>query len=492
MSLRQRGVTTEKLAGFGLLALTVALTAGGVAIRHGIAVGVPRALAASAVPWAITTVAAAGNDSLEEQPGPASRFARTFWADDTTIAVETMTPAVGSALSAEQVSNLRTQLTAAHGELVRIDPAWHEDSVGGFERFRVPLVFERGELDMRVVLDSQNLVAGIFFVEHLDPPTKEEMSAPVDEVEVLVGPPPTGLPGTLSIPPGDGPFPGIVLVHGSGPNDRDETIGPNKPLRDLAWGLAERGVAVLRYDKRSFARPGDLTAVGKSLTVREEVIDDARLALALLRQRDEIDADHVYLLGHSLGGTLAPRIAAAVPRPAGMVILAGATLPLPEKIQAQMTYIAELDGSIDDNERERIESVTSAVTSIRQALDGDAPPPEGAVLGAPFGYYRDLERHDPASEAAELKLPTLVLQGGRDYQVTLEDFARWQSSLADRPGACLFVYDDLDHLFRTGEGPSRPTDYGRPGHVDTRVIDGIADWIRSRACPSGTAPPPPS
>jgi dienelactone hydrolase len=293
----------------------------------------------------------------------------------------------------------------------------------------------------------------------------------------------TSLPGALTLPAGAGPFPGVVLVHGSGPNDRDETIGPNKPFRDLAWGLAQHGIASLRYDKRSHARPAELIAAGEDLTVRQEVIDDAVLALRLLREHSSIDRARVHVLGHSLGGSLVPRIGAIEPRPAGLIALAGSTLPLPEKMLTQMRYISASDGSVSAEEQGRIDAVEQQVRTLRGALAGTAPAPAGSVLGAPLGYYRDLEQHDPPAEAAALGLPILVLQGERDYQVTLEDFARWRTALEGKPFACLATYPELDHLFRSGTGPSTPADYSRPAKLDPRVVEDVAGWILERRCP---------
>ena len=124
------------------------------------------------------------------------------------------------------------------------------------------------------------------------------------------------------------------------------------------------------------------------------------------------------------------------------------------------------------------------MTTVRSSLDGKTPEPETPILGAHVHYYRDLERHDPPAEAAALDLPVFVLQGGRDYQVTLEDFARWQKTLAERPGACLEVYDSLDHLFRHGTGASTPQDYERPAPVAPEVLDDLAAWIGDGSCPN--------
>ncbi|MGH7583941.1 MAG: alpha/beta hydrolase family protein, partial [Gemmatimonadales bacterium] len=140
-------------------------------------------------------------------------------------------------------------------------------------------------------------------------------------------PGPVPLPGTLTLPAGSGPFPIVVLVHGSGANDRDETIGPNKPFRDLAWGLAERGIAVLRYDKRGYVRPAWFA--GRNFTVDDETVQDALSALTLARALPEADSTSSFLLGHSLGAIMAPRIAKADGKVAGLIIMAGATrMPL--------------------------------------------------------------------------------------------------------------------------------------------------------------------
>jgi dienelactone hydrolase len=383
--------------------------------------------------------------------------------------------------TAETAEQIRSGLTTSYGAVSEFGSTWLEDRVGAHRRFRVPVRFEKQTLDLRVVLDSDDKVAGLFIVPHLDPPSAVE--PPVKEIDVAVGAAETALPGTLALPAGDGPFPAVVLVHGSGPQDRDETVGPNKPFRDLAWGLAQRGIAVLRYDKRSLARPADLVASGDALTVREEVIDDARAALALLRARDDIDAERLFVLGHSLGGTLAPRIATSAPRPAGLIVMAGSTLPLPEKMLEQARYIVNLDGDVSATEQAQIDALEIQVAGLRSALAGEIPPPEGSILGAPVGYYRDLEAHDGPAETAGLGLPCLILQGERDYQVTMDDFGRWKAALAGKPFACLIVYPGLDHLFREGSGASRPADYETRVPVAGHVINDIGAWIQERRCP---------
>lgn len=395
-------------------------------------------------------------------------------------------PELKAALTPEKGAEILAAMTARYGAFRSVAEPWHEDDVQGYARYRVPVTFENGELDLRIVLDSAGMVAGFFQTDHVPRPDPSNApKAPVAEEEVSFGPEGRQLPGTLSIPDGAGPFPGIVLVHGSGPNDRDETVGQNKPFRDIAWGLADRGVAVLRYDKRTKARPQDFAEVADRFTVQHEVIDDAWAAMDFLRADERIADGKVFLLGHSLGGTLAPSISAREPRPAGMVILAGATLPLPELMLGQTKYLAMLDGTVSDQEGAAIANLEAMVTALRAALDGEAEPPSTATLGAPFAYFEHLDALDPPAEAKALKLPALILQGKRDYQVTRADFDGWKAALDDAPFACLHAYFGLDHLFRPGgTGAPSPKDYERAVPVSDEVIADIAAWVLEGACPA--------
>ena len=212
------------------------------------------------------------------------------------------------------------------------------------DKYDVVLVtakFEKSALGFRVSVDTTTgQIGGLQFV-----PVESAQPAPYtvpayvdqskfEEKDVVVGTGEWQLPGTLTLPKGNGPFAAVVLVHGSGPNDRDETIGPNKPFKDLAWGLASQGIAVLRYDKRTKVYPEKMAAL-KTLTVKEETIDDAVAAVELLRQTPNIDPQRVFVLGHSLGGYLAPRIAQADTDLAGLIILAGAARPLEDLMLEQ-------------------------------------------------------------------------------------------------------------------------------------------------------------
>jgi uncharacterized protein len=343
--------------------------------------------------------------------------------------------------------------------------------------------FEKSRLDFQVAFDPANRISGIAFRPVAGgapavPYTPPAYATPTSYVssDVTVGAGEWALPGTLTLPNGSGPFPAVVLVHGSGGNDRDETVGPNKPFADLAAGLASRGVAVLRYDKRTKVY-GEKMALLPSMTVADETIDDAVAAVAMLRANPRIDAARIFVLGHSLGGTLVPRIVKADPKIAGAVVMAGLTRPIEDAIVDQTKYIAAADGTVTPEEQKQIDTMTQLAADIRAMTPADAAAGK-RLLNAPASYWLDLKGYDPPAVAKTESVPMLVLQGERDYQVTMDDFARWKAALAGRPNVSLHAYPDLNHLFISGSGRITPAEYERPGHVAEQVVVDIAAWVK--------------
>jgi predicted alpha/beta hydrolase len=161
-------------------------------------------------------------------------------------------------------------------------------------------------------------------------------------------------------------------VHGSGPLDRDETVFANKPFRDLAWGLASQGIAVLRYEKRTKQHAAKLGAIGGPWTLKEETIDDVLAAVALLRQTAGIEVTRIFVLGHSLGGMLIPRIGTRDAPIAGFIVLAGATRPLEDMILEQTTYLVSLEGSISQEKQAHLDEITKQVAHIKSLGPSDA------------------------------------------------------------------------------------------------------------------------
>jgi alpha-beta hydrolase superfamily lysophospholipase len=344
----------------------------------------------------------------------------------------------------------------------------------------VRCVFEKGTFDAKVVYDRAGKVAGLWFTPVPDEaPATGDAAGPsyarkdaFTETDVTVGSGQWQLPGTLTMPVGDGPFPAVVLVHGSGPHDRDETVGGSKVFRDLAWGLASKGVAVLRYEKRTKAHGAKMTG---GLTVKEETVDDAVLAAALLRTTPKIDGKRVVVVGHSLGGYVVPRILAADPQLAGAVVLAGNTRGLEVMIGEQLDTLANADGTISDEEKAKISEMQAELARLKD-LSAASPP----VLGVPATYWLDLRDYDAPALAARTGKPLLVLQGERDYQVTMVDFGNWQQALAGCKACAFKSYPELNHLFVAGTGKSTPDEYQQPGFVAQPVVDDVAAWVLER------------
>jgi dienelactone hydrolase len=356
--------------------------------------------------------------------------------------------------------------------------------LSGYDLALVTCEFQKANLDTKVVFNSQGEVTGLFFLpstynaEAAGPPSYAQTNS-FGEKDFTVGTGKWRLPGTLTLPVTKGaiPLPAIVLVHGSGPNDRDETVAGSKPFRDLAWGLATKGVAVLRYEKRTKEYATKLTASDmRSFTVREETIDDALSAAKQLRQIDGIASNRVFVLGHSLGGMVVPRIGQADPQIAGFIIMAGATRQLEDMMVEQTRYILSLKGKMSPEDEENLSDLQSKVAKIKNLTAADTSSGE-IILRAPPSYWLNLHQHDPVAEAKLLKQPLLILQGGRDYQVTEVDFAAWKSGLANSKNVSFKFYPKLNHLFVSGDGKSSPEEYERGGHVAEEVINDIADWV---------------
>lgn len=184
------------------------------------------------------------------------------------------------------------------------------------------------------------------------------------------------------------------------------------------------------------------------------------------------------MLGHSLGGTVIPRIGKQDPEIAGFIFMAGATRPMEDAILEQMSYIFTLDGEISDKEKAALEDMAGKAAKVKDPELSLEAPSSLLPFGAPASYWLDLRGYDAPGEAKGLRRPMLIIQGGRDYQVTMEDFERWKAALSSRDDVVFKIYPALNHLFSPGEGKSTPQEYESPGHVAEEVIGDIADWIK--------------
>ncbi|KRE89574.1 hypothetical protein ASG87_04410 [Frateuria sp. Soil773] len=297
-------------------------------------------------------------------------------------------------------------------------------------------------------------------------------------------PSPAGpLYGALTLPPGHGPFPAVVMVAGSGAQDRDESIGPNQPFRELAEGLAKQGVASLRYDKRNF----DHKAWKGEYVIDAEVTDDAVAALRLLSAQKGIDPRRVFVLGHSLGAMMAPRIAMRSGQAAGLVLLAAPARPIFEVLKQQGRDQAQKHNLPPEVAR-KSQAVIEGEEKLLAGIAPGQPAPAGTFMGqGSHAYWLSWSRVDPVADARAAALPVLFLQGGGDFQVSPElDFGRWKQAMQGRADTAFHLYPGLSHLFMPAGKTGTVADYLAPGHVQPQVIEDIAAWVKAaRPRPGG-------
>ncbi|MDX2175993.1 MAG: alpha/beta fold hydrolase [Candidatus Sumerlaeia bacterium] len=392
-----------------------------------------------------------------------------------------------AALPPQRLGSMVPELVRAYGAFQRADTATAAPLEQGGVQYtlvRFPLVFEKGELEARVSWAGSEgafLISGLFFAPPAaradSPDSLPPYAVPANLVEHAVEV--NGLTGRLTLPKtatAESPVPAVVLIHGSGPNDMDGKIGPNRPLRDLALGLGTYGVAVLRYHKRTYEAPGTLSQVER-LTLRDEVEADALAALELLRARPEVDAARVFILGHSLGGALAPKIAAEDGRTAGVIVLAGTARMSYQIVLDQIDVVEASRGpEIDPSERAQFERLRG---QLRGLADGTAEDPAEAVMGAPGYYWDEIMAIDTAGIAKALPVPVAVLYAGSDYQVPPTQAELWGPDFPRSDRDVLRVFPGLSHLMMAGAEGS-PKDYDLRGHVDSQVVEAIALFILAR------------
>ncbi|MDR0887625.1 MAG: alpha/beta fold hydrolase [Candidatus Methanoplasma sp.] len=287
------------------------------------------------------------------------------------------------------------------------------------------------------------------------------------------------LDGLLTLPDGSKEdLPAVVLVHGSGPQDLDERIGDNVPFRDIAEYLTDKGIAVLRYNKRTFVHGQKMVDEG-NITVENETIEDAILAADILRNDPRIDKNRIFILGHSMGAMLAPRIDAEGGNFSGLILLAGTLRTLREIIKEQgRAAVDSLSGSAKVVAAQQVAAVASQLNNIDSLSDEEAKK-TSLFGGADAYYFKEMEAHPADGYLEKIDKPILVLHGEADFQVSVEkDFAGYRKLLGNRTNVTFKTYPKLSHLFT--EAIAGNSDYKIPGKVDTTVLNDISEWVLSK------------
>ena len=388
-----------------------------------------------------------------------------------------MTPQMEAAIA--QLGGLKGMAAslAALGPAETVLPAY-EGTLSGYKTFNVPCAFAAMKLDL-VLVTLDGAIAGLntgVYTGDRQPAAENEAFRTVAlalPVPALDG----ELPGTLLLPNGEGPFPAVVLVHGSGANDRDEAVGALKPFRDLAEGLAARGIAVYRFDKRTYVF-GTRMVTDHGITLEDESIDDAVAAVQLLARQEGIDPERIWVLGHSLGGNAVPAIHRALReqpvQACGYVMMAASPRPLEVLMREQYDFLYSLLPEVTPQQQAEKDALFAELDRLR---DLDTLTDDDAVAGVYAPYWKWLAAYDALEAAKDIDLPCLLLQGEEDYQVTMEDFALWQAALGGKANWRLVSCPGLTHTFVPGLKAEGSAVYAREARVDGQVIESIADFI---------------
>jgi len=386
-----------------------------------------------------------------------------------------------SKLSSADLAKIWSQLETAMGKFKGVGESkgmQFED----YYQLETQLQFEKKNLRYRLAFDKDNRISGMYFIPYKTRRTPTLEMANTDkyqEMPIKVHTADLDLPGTLCIPKNVDNFPIVVFVHGSGPNDRDETIGPNKLFRDLAHGLAELGIASIRYDKRSLVNPSTLMDIGDKSMLDAVVTDDALTAVELAKTIQNINPNKVFVLGHSLGAMMAPRIAKKNSNINGIIMMAGNARPLEDLVYDQYKYIFNQDG-LSKTEKAKLRQIAKEVKNVKH-LDKLLAKGERVELPitSDVRFWKAINDYNQVETAKSIPQSMLIMQGLRDYQVTSREYKIWQHKLHKKNNVSFKSYAKLNHLFLEGEGKSVPKEYEIKGNVPQYVISDIATWIKT-------------
>ena len=366
---------------------------------------------------------------------------------------------------------------AALGAAERIEPAY-EGEIKGFKAFYIPCVFSVMSVDIVLVVQD-GAIAGLQTGAYSGgQQEKEAESDAFDSVELALPVPSLGeLPGLLTVPKGESPFPAVILLQGSGSSDKDETVGSLKPFRDIAEGLAAQGVAVYRFDKRSYVYGTELAAK-KDITLKDEYLEDAVNAVQLVAAQEKIDPERIFVLGHSLGGNAIPAVARELEQAPvnarGFIMMAASPRPLDVLMREQYNFLYSLMPEVTAEQQAEKEMIFAELDKLK---DLDALTEDDTVVGVYASYWKWLADYDILQAAAEIRQPVLLLQGEEDYQVTMEDFGIWKDAVGEKENWHLVSYPGLTHAFVPGEKAEGSAVYTREAHVQENVIRDIASFI---------------
>ncbi|EIA08216.1 hypothetical protein HJ01_01938 [Flavobacterium frigoris PS1] len=328
--------------------------------------------------------------------------------------------------------------------------------------------FEKMKLDVKITFNDHSKIIGFFFTPHKE---FKKVNSLGKDLKIRSGN--IDLKGTILIPENNNLKKLVLFVHGSGPQDRDETIYENKPFKEIAEILFEKGIASYRFDKRTLTNP---ESFDEKSTVDNEVTNDIIAIINYFKEDKQFKDYEIIVLGHSLGANLLARIANKSNQISKIILMAANARPLEILVAEQYDYLYKLNPS-----QELLEAVNNVKGQIAFLNSKDFnvnSPKEKLPLNLSAYYWQSLLDYNPLKEIKKVKIPILILQGERDYQVSMKDFELWKSTLKNNTKATFISYPKLNHLFMSGDGISDPKEYLIKGNVDAKVIEDVFDFVK--------------
>lgn len=347
------------------------------------------------------------------------------------------------------------------------------------------LQFEKGTVDQTIAFNGEMVADGVNYLNMKKDIVPEEGEK---EITLDAG---TGYPvkGMIKMPKGEVKA-GIVIVDGSGPNDMNMTLGQNKMMKHLSDQLAEKGFAVLRFNKRTYQYGKELAKIGmqNKTLIKDEFIDDAAEGLKTLAKEQGIPTDKLFILGHSQSGSYLPVINETAGNLAkGYIILSGTPTNIAELSKKQLEKVIEEGSENADEEqvkmmKQNIKTNDELLKKIETMSDEELNKPENYPFGIPGVYVKDLMKYDPIKLYNDSKLPIFIRIAEFDKQVPISELELWKNGLDKNENDSIEEVKGANHMMQPSDGKTKlanliTDEYQKDAPIVSSVIDDIAAWI---------------
>jgi alpha-beta hydrolase superfamily lysophospholipase len=429
----------------------------------------------------LTPVIAQKNDSLAVQK--ALEIIDLFKSDQFEKAYTFCDEIMLRKITPERFQSIWESLAAVNGDLNEIG-ATRYNYLDSFHVTTTKLKFKNGAVGLRLSFNLKWQISGIYIVE-ADP--MYNIPAYINtfgfyEIKIPFGPVGFENEAILTVPIQEKKYPCVIIIGGSGPIDKDATIGPNRIYKDFAWGLASNEIATLRFDKRTKAYFGKIMEQHKNgnyYTIEQEYLADLKELVNKVSKKNAIDPKRIYLMGHSQGAGLMPLFLKQNKKVAGAIMAAGNYTSLQDLMLYQLEYLKPLQAKIKADsaifENMVVQANNAKILNLPNTFPNDSLPSM-----YPFSYWNYLNNLNIITLAKKNKKPVLVLQGERDYQVPFSEYLNWKTTLKDNTNNQFLSFQKLNHMFLEGEGKSTPEEYATRSNVPDYVIDEITKWIKAQ------------